>query len=130
MYVEPEATTVMSADASDTDISLLTFMQGFSAADLPQVELTSSRGGRSSLFRASAARFFDLRSQVCGPFLSSSQLPLAYTCLCSVATTRHVSGMASLGSEVLCCFSTVLFCFKALKVLSMTLPCQYQKPPV
>ena len=39
-------------------------LQGFSAADLPHVELTSSRGGRSSLFRASAARFFELRQEV------------------------------------------------------------------
>lgn len=39
-------------------------MKGFSAADLPHVELTSKKVARSSLFRASAARFFELRSQV------------------------------------------------------------------
>lgn len=43
---------------------VLVCMQGFSAADLPHVELTSKKVGRSSLFRASAARFFELRSQV------------------------------------------------------------------
>lgn len=39
-------------------------MQGFSAADLPPVEVISNKAGRAALARASAARFFHLRGQV------------------------------------------------------------------
>ena len=73
----------ISAGAS-SPTCLMAALQGFSAADLPPVELTSSRGGRSSLFRASAARFFDLRSQVRGgPIHPSSQQP------CQLLTLMH-----------------------------------------
>ena len=39
-------------------------LQGFSAADLPSVEVTSNKAGRAALARASAARFFELRHEV------------------------------------------------------------------
>ncbi len=38
--------------------------QGFSADDLPDVQVTSNKAGRAALARASAARFFELRQEV------------------------------------------------------------------
>ena len=40
------------------------YVQGFSATDLPPLDMTSNKAGRAALARAAAARFFELRKQV------------------------------------------------------------------
>ena len=59
--------------------------QGFSAADLPDVEVTANKTGRASLARASAAHFFALRQEV------SKQCPTveaALLCHCFVLSAH------------------------------------------
>lgn len=92
-------------------------LQGFSAADLPHVELASSRGGRSSLFRASAARFFDLRSQVPSPS-QSKQVSYLHNSTLLMPTCRHIVNLISEAGLHLLCFE------KALQFHSMILAMQ------